>query len=157
MNKNQKKTNIPHKKTVREESFGVVPARIEAKKIFFLLVRHRRGHWAFPKGHAEGRESPLETARRELAEETSITRCHIVGGVRFKELYRYSFRGERREKTVGYFLGIVEQKRVRIQERELTDYRWVTFPQALRLLTFDEGRAILEDAHSFLAKHKFGG
>lgn len=38
-----------------------------------LLVRGRRsGKWSFPKGHMEGSELALETAKRELYEETGI-------------------------------------------------------------------------------------
>lgn len=39
----------------------------------WLLLRNRRRHeWGFPKGHAEGDESDLDTALRETAEECGI-------------------------------------------------------------------------------------
>jgi len=37
-----------------------------------LLVQSRGKFWGFPKGSVEGRETPLECARREILEETSI-------------------------------------------------------------------------------------
>src|SRR3989338_4049622 len=37
-----------------------------------LILRHRHGEavWGLPKGHLEPSEDPLDTARREVAEET---------------------------------------------------------------------------------------
>ena len=35
------------------------------------MVRSHQG-WSFPKGHQEGRETPEETAKREVWEETGI-------------------------------------------------------------------------------------
>ncbi|WP_293173184.1 NUDIX hydrolase [Oceanithermus sp.] len=37
-----------------------------------LLIRDRNGYWVFPKGHVEPGEAPLETALREVAEETGV-------------------------------------------------------------------------------------
>ena len=44
----------------------------------FLIIQHStesnelKGHWDFPKGHVEENETELETASRELKEETGI-------------------------------------------------------------------------------------
>ena len=38
----------------------------------FLLLHHTVGHWDFPKGNIEAGEDELETARREIFEETGI-------------------------------------------------------------------------------------
>ena len=43
----------------------------------FLVIQHStesnevEGHWDFPKGHIENNETELETATRELHEETA--------------------------------------------------------------------------------------
>ena len=37
-----------------------------------LLIKHNSGHWDFPKGHVEGEESEVETAIREVKEETGL-------------------------------------------------------------------------------------
>ncbi|HIV24166.1 MAG TPA: NUDIX domain-containing protein, partial [Candidatus Merdiplasma excrementigallinarum] len=55
--------------------FAVIIARMEGK---WVLCRHKdRNTWEFPGGHREEGESILETARRELYEETGATDFQI--------------------------------------------------------------------------------
>jgi bis(5'-nucleosidyl)-tetraphosphatase len=52
---------------------GLLLRRENAGRRRWLLLRNRkRREWGFPKGHAEGDESDLETALRETAEECAI-------------------------------------------------------------------------------------
>ena len=37
-----------------------------------LLVKHNVGHWGFPKGHMEKDEIEIQTAIREVKEETNV-------------------------------------------------------------------------------------
>ena len=37
-----------------------------------LLIQQTEGHWGFPKGHMELGETEIETAKREVKEETNI-------------------------------------------------------------------------------------
>ena len=37
-----------------------------------LLVQHNAGHWDFPKGHIKENETEIQTAIREVKEETNI-------------------------------------------------------------------------------------
>ena len=37
-----------------------------------LLVKQTKGHWSFPKGHMEEGESEIQTAVREVKEETNV-------------------------------------------------------------------------------------
>lgn len=145
----------------KEQSYGVVPVYKEGSKWLFLLVQHstnrsraprqeRAGHWAFPKGHAEDNESPLETAKRELAEEAGIVDAEIVNEAQFSERYFFTFEGSTVRKMVTYFLGIVKSKEVRIQEAEIVDYKWASYEEALELATFENAKAMIRDAHAFL-------
>lgn len=57
----------------REYSYGVVPLKLVEKAVFILLIFHKGGkHWGFPKGHKDHQETDLETAKRELKEETGL-------------------------------------------------------------------------------------
>ena len=62
----------------REKSCGALVFRLpedvtEPTPPDILLIRHRKGgHWSFPKGHVEGTETEVETAKREIKEETAI-------------------------------------------------------------------------------------
>ena len=51
-----------------EKSCGCII--IEDKKV--LLIKQTNGIWGFPKGHVEKNETELQTAEREVKEETNI-------------------------------------------------------------------------------------
>ena len=57
------KTEIP--------SYGAVVIEKTSAGFMVLVVGGYHG-WSFPKGHQEANETPVETARREVLEETGI-------------------------------------------------------------------------------------
>lgn len=138
-----------------ERSFGVIPVYRKDGRTYFLLIRHNSGHWAFPKGHAEPGESEIETARRELREETGICDVTLCPEPVFEEGYTKAAWHDPRQtvsKTVRYFLGIVHDPRVRIQVAEIQDYKWVTYDEARAIITFDSSRRLLEQAAQVLER-----
>ncbi|MEX2008522.1 MAG: NUDIX domain-containing protein [Candidatus Spechtbacterales bacterium] len=143
---------------IQEQSFGVIPVLQEGDALLFLLVQHayrsgknkHHGHWAFPKGHAENGEDALAAARRELEEETGIVKTHLLKEPRFQERYHFQQEGDTIAKTVTYFIGLVSDGTVHPQEEEVQDFAWLPYEQALRRLTFKEGRRMLEEAHAYL-------
>jgi len=135
-----------------DRSYGVIPVLKKNDKTTYLLVQHREGHWAFPKGHAEAGESDLEAARRELAEETGITVCRIVEEPSFSEGYVIRKKDEPISKTVKYYLGFVQSLDVTVQESEIADFAWLEYEAALERLTFEEARKILRAAHAHLER-----
>ena len=57
----------------KEKSCGAIVYR-EKDGVEILLIKHKNGgHWAFPKGHVENKETEEETALREIREETGLT------------------------------------------------------------------------------------
>ena len=46
-----------------------------------LIIKHKYGHISFPKGHVEDNESEIDTAIREVKEETGIDIECITGGL----------------------------------------------------------------------------
>jgi len=107
-------------------SCGVIPYRVINGEREFLLVRHKAGHWAFPKGHPEDAEDHIETARRELEEETGIGRAELEEVHPFEEQYVFTKRsGKRVRKVVVYFVGRVGAgQSVRLQASEVSDFAW---------------------------------
>jgi 8-oxo-dGTP pyrophosphatase MutT (NUDIX family) len=124
-----------------DQSFGIIPTHDHAGSRRFLLVHQKKGHWGFPKGHAEKGESATESALRELAEETGITDCELDDGEPFIERYTFiNKQGERVDKTVTFFIGHVGDPAVAVQPEEVQDFAWLTAEEARRRLTFPEAR-----------------
>ena len=139
-------------------AFGLVPvAQLSQGELRYLLIRHKKGHWGFPKGHKEGDESDLVAAQREFEEETGVTSYQTVPNVSFVE--RYQFRkkkGKRVRKTVRYFLATVplirgELPKVLIQAKEIRDFRGCSGKEAKELLSFGMSKRVLEDCEQALA------
>ena len=114
-------------------SCGIVLVRAAENGYQTLLLRAYH-HWDFPKGLLEAGEEPMQTAKRELREETSIDTTDWPWGERFLETGPYS-----RGKTARYYLATTEQKDVvmgpspETGEPEHHEYRWVNFDEAYDL------------------------
>ncbi|QDU70195.1 bis(5'-nucleosyl)-tetraphosphatase [Mucisphaera calidilacus] len=136
----------------RDHSCGVIPVFIEpGEPRRYLLVQHNAGHWGFPKGHPERGESSLETAIRELHEETGLTSDRIISDHPFSE--RYVFRkgsGRVVDKSVTYFIGFMDTLDVAYQDDELQDAQWGDLEATLGRMSFEEGRKLLMEVHAFL-------
>ncbi|MFN3168527.1 MAG: bis(5'-nucleosyl)-tetraphosphatase [Phycisphaeraceae bacterium] len=133
-------------------SCGVIPYRVINGEREFLLVRHKAGHWAFPKGHPEDAEEHAETARRELEEEAGIGRVELDESRPFEEQYVFTKRsGKRVRKVVVYFVGAVGAgQSVRLQASEVSDFAWGDAEATRKRMTFDEGRTLLDEVVAYL-------
>lgn len=91
-------------------------------------------HWDFPKGLREHGEVPVETAVREVGEETGIADVAFEWGDRHIETGPYS-----RGKTARYYLGATSTAEVVMGPSPETgvpehhEWRWVTFDEAYDL------------------------
>lgn len=119
--------------TMLKLSCGVVIARRSQNGWLTLMLRAFH-HWDFPKGIQESGEEPLETARREVLEETGVADLSFEWGERFFETGPYS-----RGKVARYFIATTEQEDVvmgispETDEPEHHEWRWVTFDEAYDL------------------------
>ena len=137
---------------VREISAGaVIFKRTEEGPIYFLL-HYGSGHWDFVKGHIEKGETEKQTVRRETEEETGITDLKIFSD--FKQRIRYFFKRGKREtvyKEVIFYLAETTQQTVKISHEHI-GFTWLNYEDAMRQLTFENARNILEKANSVLSK-----
>ena len=138
----------------KDASFGVVPMFKNGDVVEFLLIQHIGGHWAFPKGHAEGEELPLETAQREFEEETGVLQYQVDENKTFQEEYYPQKNGEIFHKTVIYYPAWVSDKRVKIQESEISDYGWLEYKDAMAKMTFPAGKKVLREVKKYLMEKK---
>lgn len=123
---------------------GVVLRHGEHGAEVALLGRQNDGSWVFPKGTPAAAESIEETALREVREETGLD----VRIVRPLGEMTYSFvgGGERIHKVVHFFLMEATGGDPSLHDAEYDEVRWVTVPDARRMLTFDTYRDVLDRA-----------
>ena len=126
---------------------AVLYTRVDGK-IKYLIIKQRGGHYGFPKGHMEGNETELETARREIREEVGIDPTFIDG---FREIDEYLIpRKKGVHKRVILFLAEYSGQRFVVQKKELHSAALLTYGEAMSRLTFDAARRILTAADEFL-------
>lgn len=132
-----------------DHSFGIIPIILEQNQWKVLLVQHHSGHWAFPKGHPENHETPLESAERELFEETGLRVEKVLSTVALRENYFFRHQEQLINKKVDYFMALVEGKIV-LQAEEIQASQWLSLEEAIVQMTFKEGKSLCLQAKNFL-------
>lgn len=131
------------------KSCGAVIYQRKMGRPAFLVVQHENGgHWGFPKGHVNARETEMETARREIHEEVGL---HVDFRDGFYERLYYLTPKERRKEVV-YFLSRVRRPRVRVQRSEIRAFRWLPYWETRELLTYENTKLVLDKAHAYIAE-----
>ena len=146
-----------------ERSAGAVIVHESNKGREYLLLHHQpmgstrasrpvsAGHWSFPKGHVEKGETTEQTVRREVREETGITRIEFVTD--FKKTIRYfvNYDGQKRLKLVAFFLAKTNQKKITVSfERQA--FACLSYDQAIITVTYRSDKQVLKAAEAFIAK-----
>lgn len=142
----------------KDFSFGIVPFRLRQGHREYLLIQHLAGHWAFPKGHAEKGETPLESALREFREETGLAAVEVRAEPSLQERYVTVKKGVELDKTVTYFLGeVLGDPRVAVQAEEVRDHAWLPAAEAAGRITHPGCRGVLAEAERLLRECEGAG
>lgn len=120
----------------KEKSCGCII--IKDKEV--LLIKHLKGHWDFPKGHVEENETEKETAIREVKEETNID-VEIESDKRYVIEY---FTDTGNLKEVVFFVAKMVGGEIKPQETEVEEIKWVSFEDAIKIITYDDPRNLLK-------------
>ena len=131
----------------REKSCGAVV--YNPKKHSFLIIKMLNGNWGFPKGHTEDQETDIQTAIREVMEETGIN-IEILDG--FKKSIKYIPFPEVLKEVI-FFIGITEEEKVTIDKDEIEDYMWCSYEEALKMITYKPQRDVMESSLQFIKNY----
>ena len=132
------------------KSCGFVVFKEIEGKIYYLIIRTCNEEYGFPKGHVENDETEYETAIRELKEETNIE-VSIVNSFRQQVEYKFPNRENVMKQSV-YFLGEWTGNELKCQETEVLEAKFVTYQDAMELLTFEETKGVLKEAHKYVMR-----
>ncbi|HYC34238.1 MAG TPA: NUDIX domain-containing protein [Candidatus Paceibacterota bacterium] len=136
-------------------SFGIVAYKNTPKReTEFLLVKNKSGdHWGFPKGTPDEGEAPEMTARREFEEETGIKSPKDLLDLSFTEEYTFrGYDGKMIDKINTYFVGqIKKEEKIGKQFDDIEESRWLSFDEALKVLTYQRSREILTEVRKAIS------
>jgi len=130
-----------------ENSCGAIIFNENTEKV--LLVKMHNGNWGFPKGHIESNETKEETAIREVFEETNI-KIKIIPN--FEREIKY-IPNENTIKKVTFFAGITQEENVIVETHEIEDFKWCTYEEALKLVTYKLQKDVLEKSRKVIMEH----
>ena len=130
-----------------EKSCGALVYRKYHGNTEILLIRHiNSDHWSFPKGHMENGETEIETAMREIKEETGID---VIIDQSFREIVTYFPRRDTHKEVV-YFIAKAKNTDFTPQEDEIADIKWVEIGRAGAVLFYENDKAIVNKAKGFI-------
>lgn len=105
---------------------------------FVLVVNQRGTSWSLPKGHIEQGESPLQAAKREIAEESGITDLQFIKELGSYQRYLIGKNGDDDKselKTIHLFLFRTTTKMLKPRDPKNPEARWVAKDKVADLLT----------------------
>ncbi len=134
---------------INEVSSGAILFRRNNHTITFLILHYYSGHWDFPKGNKEEGESNLETALREIMEETGIRDVIILDKFMKQVFYKYKRNNHLVSKKVTYFLAETKSTNV-VLSKEHLNYVWAQYDEAFQRITYSNSKEILTEGYKFL-------
>ncbi|MBO2517977.1 MAG: hypothetical protein CW338_12035 [Clostridiales bacterium] len=131
-----------------ERSAGAVVFTRQEKGVRYIIVREKSGFHSFPKGHIEAGETEMETAVREIREETGLEVSFISG-------FRITDEHTMREKPgvlkqTTYYLAEASGGRPSPRLNDVTEAGAYTFDEAFALFEHENLRQILTRADDCL-------
>lgn len=126
--------------------------------IKYILIKNLSGHIGFPKGHSENHETELDTAKREVFEETGLKPQIFTN---FRHCFSYNAPGSpvsknrklMLHKTAIYFVAKFHDSdipNIKIQEEEVLNWWLVPYGEAIKLLNKHTDKRLLDLAKTYI-------
>ena len=113
-----------------------------------LVVNQHGSSWSLPKGHIEDGESLLDTAKREIYEESGITEIKLLKNLGSYQRYKLDSEGKEDKselKTIHMFLFSTETTKLKPIDPENPQAKWVDVDKVSKLLTHPLDKKFFED------------
>ncbi|WP_204121907.1 MULTISPECIES: bis(5'-nucleosyl)-tetraphosphatase [Levilactobacillus] len=133
---------------ITENASGAVVYRLVDNQIQYLLLKSATSHfWGFPKGHVEGDETDLQTAVREIKEETSLV---VAINPEFHADLDYDMKNGHHKHVVLYTSLVPADSEIKRQVEEISEFGWFDYKIARERLSYDNLKGLLDQANTYL-------
>ena len=131
---------------VKEYSCGAILFCYDENVRKYVLVQEASGSYGFPKGHKENDETDIETAKREIFEETGIIPEFIPN---MKRTIRYKLMNDS-EKEVTFFVAKYKDQEFISTDKTILAIKKFDYKAAKSVLKFNELKNILTEVDYML-------
>ena len=123
--------------------------------IYVALLKDKDNCWVIPKGHVGNGENFVETAIREIKEETGITlnKNNFINKVCE---YKYYTNKEKCEKLIKVYVFQKEKQDyiTPLSKENFIDGKWITIDDAIEILKYQEQKYALNKVKKLFNKQK---
>ena len=147
----QNKQKRMYKKARYILSGGAVILNVQKNTPYYLLVQYPT-YWGFVKGEVEPGETEEETVYRETFEEVGISDLQIIPKFRETQQFYFKIKNEVIRKEAVYFLARTHTWIVKLSHEHL-NFKWVTYEDAIKLMTVKGTKDLLKKAHERVLKY----
>lgn len=133
---------------ITENASGAVVYQLHDGQPKYLLLKSATSNfWGFPKGHVEGDESDVQTAMREIREETGLT---ATIDTEFSAVLDYDMQNGHHKHVVLYTALMPNDVTIDRQQEEISEYGWFDYQTAHATLSYPNLQHLLEQANAYL-------
>lgn len=125
-------------------SSGAVVINKEGK----VLLVDEGGIWSLPKGHVEDGEGLMDTAKREITEESGLNNLEYV--MNLGNYKRNALDNPEEIKNIFMFLFKTPENDLKPVDSDIKEARWVTREEAATLLTHPKDKEFFEKVNPIL-------
>ena len=141
-----------------DTSHGIIPIKwVDGQWQVFLIHQFSKignnSYWVFPKGHPEAGESGIDTATRELLEETGMRVLDLLSTPTFSLEYSFTYDQTRIEKTVTFYISTVDDQNIKLQDEEVKEAGWYSLEAAAERLDYKDTKNMFVEVRDFLGKY----